>query len=170
MEAAAAVVAAEADADAGSVVIGIAVIGAPGSIDSAIVIRCGAAESGLRPRLVGSLLIIIRRHIAEGLRRAIGCYHDGVIHAEGQNLFGINQGGMAAGQQHSDDPGCSARAGTDSCSFAPVPGPGSARADDRADTSGRADTYRVTAFRSSSVAVYQFGFDGDLAAIDQGQI
>src|SRR5665213_2821386 len=90
-----AVEAAETDADARSVVIRIAVVGAPGSIDSAVVIGCAPAESGLRPRLVGSLLIVIRRHITESLWRAIGGDHDGVVHAEGQHLFRVNHSGMA---------------------------------------------------------------------------
>src|SRR5579862_3704410 len=110
---AAAVEPAEADSDARSVVIRVAIIIRSRSIDriaGTIVIRRRTAR-GVRTGL--RRLIIARSYVAEGLRRAVGRDHDRIFNPEGENLFRSNVGGLSAGQQHADDSGSRAGAGAD---------------------------------------------------------
>src|SRR6185369_15156212 len=134
---AAAVEAAEADADRGSVVIRVAV-----SIIR-IVSRAVIAAIGTRGRrgtwLIGGLLIVVGAHIAESLRRTVGGNGYRVIHTEREHLFGMNDGGVAAGEQHADDSGGGAGTGADGRALASIVVAACSRADDGADTRGCAD-------------------------------
>src|SRR5689334_5704862 len=97
---AATVESAEADSNAGSVVIRVAIIGSPNwTVDriAGSIVRRRPARSILT-RLLG--LIVAGPNVAEGLRRALGRDHDGVLHAESENLFRGNVGRVTASKQH----------------------------------------------------------------------
>jgi len=91
---------------------------------------------------------ILLRDVLKRLLALRGVNADRINQAKAQLLFGRENGGAAAREQHCADASCCAGSSADGCASAPV-GSG---ADDRAESSGGANGRGVLAMRSSAGA------------------
>src|SRR6185312_5298845 len=161
---------AEADSDAGTVVIRVAIIRPPTRTIHRIagpIVSRGPAR-GVRTGLLG--LIVAGSDVAEGLRRALRRDNNRVLNPEGENLFGRDVSRVAAGQQHADDSGSCAGARSDGGALSLFMPPCRSGTDNCANAGGSTDSNRIAAFGSASVAVDQRSAERNLIAVDQRQI
>src|SRR5581483_4486290 len=126
--------------------------------------RPHAGRPLLRNLLVGAI-VILRRHIAECLRRTIGGDGHRRFHAECQHGFGINDSRRTARQQNADDAGGGARTRADSGSTSPIGG----RTGGSTHRGGAGNGAGVTTFGSRSTARYHLRLNRELLSVDQGE-
>ena len=110
------------------------------------------------------MAVIALVRVTEGERRAVSNDAHRSIELEGEQRFRVDDGGLAASEQHADQTGGGSGTGSDSS----APAITCARSDDGSERSGGADCADVTADRTLAIVGDNLGADADLLAIDKG--